>query len=71
VTDTPAAWWPPTRKIWAVAATYVTTLGAAIAGELLSGTPNWSVVLGGAVIGGAGLIAGYLTSDSVPVREEP
>lgn len=57
------AWWPLTRKIRAVVGAFVTLEAAAVAGELVSGTPGWPVILGGAVIGVGGIVSGYLTQD--------
>jgi hypothetical protein len=64
VTQAGTSWWPLTRKLRFVAAAYLTTEAAAVAGELTTGTPGWQAVLAGAIIGGAGAIAGYLTRDS-------
>jgi hypothetical protein len=63
------AWWPLTRKIRFAVAAYLTAEAAAVAGELTTGLPGWQAVIAGAIIGGAGAIAGYLTRDeSSPVR---
>lgn len=57
------SWWPLTRKMRAVVALYLTAEAAAVAGELTTGTPGWQAVIAGAIVGGVGAIAGYLTSD--------
>lgn len=57
------AWWPLTRKIRKALAAYIGVESAAVIGELVTGTPGWLLILGGAITGGAALIVGYLTRD--------
>lgn len=65
-TPPPAAvsWWPLTRKVSYAASAYLTAEGAAVVGELATGTPGWALVLAGAIPGGIALVTAYLTKDS-------
>lgn len=57
------SWWPLTRKVRKAFAAYIGVEAAAVAGELVTGTPGWPVILGGAITGGAALIVAYMTRD--------
>lgn len=58
------AWWPLTRKVRQAVAAFLGVEGAAVVGELATGTPGWGVILGGAISGGIALVVAYLTRDS-------
>lgn len=58
------AWWPLTRKVAGAATAYLTAEGAALVGELTTGTPGWTLVAAGAIPGGIALITAYVLRDS-------
>jgi hypothetical protein len=63
VTQAGTSWWPLTRKVRKALAAYVGIEAAAIAGEVVTGTPGWPVILGGAITGAGALLVAYLTRD--------
>jgi hypothetical protein len=57
------AWWPLARKVRQALVAYLGVEGAAVVGELTTGTPGWSLVLAGAIPGAIALAVAYLTRD--------